>query len=293
MKIIANPRAGHGQGFRNVVRLREVIRRRGFDCTPILTDGPGHATEIARRLAEASEPRIAVMGGDGTIGEVVDGIVGSGTEMGVIPMGTGNDVARSLGLPRNDLEAALVVALSGSSRPVDVGRERDRHFVSVLGLGFPSLVADRANATTWLHGSPAFFFAVYKALYRLRPVPLKIELDDRTLELDCVAVLIQNTPYTGGGLLMAPGATVDDGMLDVVVVGEIGRLDLMVHFPRAYRGRHLEHPAFEVYRTRSVRIEAAESLPKMFDGDLCGSTPVEVSVVRGGVRIVVPSGSRS
>ena len=291
MKIIANPRAGHGQGGKNVEQLRKTIRRHGLDCTPILTERPGHAGEIARELAAASEPRLAVMGGDGTIGEVVDAIVGSDTELAVLPTGTGNDVARSLGIPLRDLDAGLEIARTGAVRAIDVGRERDRHFISVLGIGFPAVVAAEANGITWIKGSPAFFVAVYKALHRMRPVPLVIELEDRTLELDAVAVLVQNTPYTGGGLHMAPGAELDDGILDVVVVDAIGRLELMVHFPKAYRGRHLEHPGFSLHRSRTVRIRSATPLPKMFDGDLFGATPLEADVVPGGVRVVVPAGS--
>ncbi|MFN2383525.1 MAG: diacylglycerol kinase family protein [Gemmatimonadota bacterium] len=287
MVILSNPRAGHGSGGRRVEALRRGIEQRGLDCTVVCTERPGHATELARREVASGHPRFAVMGGDGTIAEVVNAIVGSDIELGVIAMGTGNDVARSLGLPINDLEAGLEVALTGASRPIDVGRERDRHFISVLGLGFPSVVAAATNTMTWLKGSPAFFVAVYQGLHRLRAIPMRITLDDRTIELDAVAVLVQNTPYTGGGLHMAPQAAVDDGVLDVVVVERIGRLSLMLNFPKAYWGRHFDHPSFAVYRSRTVRIETDESLPKMFDGDLCGSTPVEASVIPGGVRLVV------
>jgi diacylglycerol kinase (ATP) len=288
MKIIVNPRAGHRRGNRNLEKLNSVIRRRGFDCTPIPTEYPGHATELARSLAEESEPRIGVVGGDGTIAEVVNGIVESDTELGIASVGTGNDVARSLDLPVNDVEAALEIALGGEARPIDFGRERDRDFISVLGLGFPAIVADEANAATWLKGSAAFFVAVYKALHRLEAVPLEIELDDRTIERKCVAVMVQNTPYTGGGLHMAPEAELNDGLFDVVVVDDIGRFDLMVNFPKAYRGRHLEHPSFTAIRSRSVKIRTVTELPKMFDGDLCGTSPVEAEVVPGGVRIAVP-----
>ena len=181
MMVIANPRAGHGRGERSIRRLRDAIRRRGYDCTVVPTEHPGHATELARRAADAGDPRVIVMGGDGTISEVVNGLIGSDTELGIIPMGTGNDVARSLGIPRGRLEAALDLAVQGETRPIDVGRERDRHFISVLGVGFPAIVAEQANAFTRLHGSAAFFVAVYKGLHRLRPVPLKIRLDDRSL----------------------------------------------------------------------------------------------------------------
>ncbi|MBW3660505.1 MAG: diacylglycerol kinase family lipid kinase [Gemmatimonadetes bacterium] len=288
MMVIANPRAGHGRGLRNLERLREAVRRRGVDCAVVGTDRPGHATELARRAAESGSPRVGVMGGDGTISEVANGLVGSPTAMAVLPMGTGNDVARSLGIPRG-LEEALDLAVHGQARPIDIGRERDRFFVSVLGVGFPTIVAEEANAIDWLHGSPAFFVAVYKALHRLRAIPLRIELDDKAIEGDCVAVLVQNTPYTGGGLKMAPEAKVDDGALDVVIVEDIGRLDLMINFPRVYRGGHFAHPSFTAHRTRAIRIESTETLSKMFDGDICGTTPLEAEVVPGGIQMVLPA----
>ncbi|MGH2690473.1 MAG: diacylglycerol/lipid kinase family protein, partial [Actinomycetota bacterium] len=170
MKIIANPRAGHGKGARNIQALRDAIRRRGRDDTVLLTERAGHATEIARELA-GNEPRIAVLGGDGTIGEVADALTGSGTELAILSVGTGNDVARSLGLPLNDLETSLDVAFDGQVREIDVGWERDRHFVSVLGVGFPAVVAEQANHTR-LQGSAAFFVAVYRAMSRLEPVSM-------------------------------------------------------------------------------------------------------------------------
>jgi diacylglycerol kinase (ATP) len=290
MVIIANPRAGHGKGAGNVERLRGMVRRRGLDGRVVVTEEPGHATDLARALVEAGEPRIAAMGGDGTIGEVANALIGTDVELAVVSMGTGNDIARSLGLPLNDLSASLILAFEGDAHPMDVGRERDRAFLSVLGLGFPAVVAAEANHFTWLKGPPAFFAAVYKAVHRLRAVPLVIELDDLTLDMECAAVMIQNTPYTGGGLLIAPSARVDDGLLDVVVVDDIGKWNLMVNFPKVYSGRHLEHPSFSAYRSSRVRIESRERLPKMFDGDLCGWTPVEAEVQRAALRVVRPAG---
>jgi diacylglycerol kinase (ATP) len=289
MMIIANPRAGHGAGAGNIEKLRDLIRRRGLDCTAVPTERPGHATELARQFAETNGSRLGVMGGDGTISEVVQALVGSNVELAILSMGTGNDVARSLRLPLNDLDAALEIAVEGRARPVDVGHERERHFISVLGVAFPALVAAEANRMRFVRGSAAFFVSVYKALHRLRAVPLVIDLDEGTLELDCVAVMVQNTPYTGGGLHMAPTARVDDGILDVVIVERIGKLDLMINFQKAYKGRHFEHPSISLHRSRSVTIRSAEPLPKMFDGDLCGWTPVEADVVPGGLQVVQPA----
>lgn len=288
MKIIANPSAGRGRGNRFLEGLKECLERRRVRHEILLTRRPGHATELARGLVESGARRLCVMGGDGTISEAVNGIVPAGAELGIISVGRGNDVARSLGIPYNNIDAAVDVVLSGVPRPVDVGWERDRHFLSVLGFGFPALVARESNRMRRFRGSATFFVAVYKVLYRMEAFPIRLALDERTLELECTSVMIQNTPYTGGGLLMSPQSQVDDGYFDIVVVGPIGKLDLMLNFPRIYRGGHLQHSSFSLYRSRSVNIECPLPLEKMFDGELDGVAPVEARVLDRAIRIIVP-----
>jgi diacylglycerol kinase (ATP) len=169
-----------------------------------------------------------------------------------------------------------------------VGWEQERCFISTLGLGFPAVIAQEANKMKYLKGSPAFFIATYKAINHLRAIPVKITLDNETLNVNCTSVLIQNTPFCGGGLLMAPAARMDDGLFDVVVVKDIGKVDLMLNFPKIYSGRHLEHPKFSLYRSRSVRIDTPTNQSKMFDGDIYGQTPVNAKVLRGAATIIGP-----
>ena len=216
-------------------------------------------------------------------------MVGFEVELGIISAGTGNDLARSLGLPYNKPEKALGVILTGGPTKVDVGWEQDRCFVSTLGLGFPAIIAHEANKMKYLKGPPAFFIAAYKAISRLRPTPARITLDNAILDVNCTSVLIQNTRFCGGGLLMAPAARTDDGLFDVVVVNDIGKVDLMLNFPKIYSGRHLKHPKFSLYRSRSVRIDTLTNLSKMFDGDIYGQAPVNAKVLRGAVTIITPA----
>ena len=239
MKIIANPKAGHKRGVRAIKELRLLLGAREINYELFETRHPGHATELARRLAEKGARRIIIVGGDGTISEVVNATVNTEIELGVISVGTGNDLARSLGLPYNKPEKALEVVLTGEPAKVDVGWEQDRCFISTLGLGFPVIIAQEANKMKYLKGSSAFFIAAYKAINHLRSIPVTITLDDATLSVNCTSVLIQNTRFCGGGLLMAPAARMDDGLFDVVVVNNIGKVDLMLNFPKIYSGRHL------------------------------------------------------
>lgn len=289
MKIIVNPKAGHGRGLRQIDQLQRKLKENALDYQLIATARAGHATEIARELASSGEERIVVMGGDGTIAEVVNGVVGSDIELGLIPVGTGNDLARSLGVPFNDLDGALRVLETGRVKRIDVGRERDRHFILMVAVGFPALVAEQTNRMKRLRGPAAFFVAVYRALHRMQTVPVKLALDEKVMELECSSILVQNTPYCGGGQLMAPGASLQDGELDIIVVRPIGKLSLMVNFPKVYQGRHIEHPAFSQFRAKRVSIETPVRLKKMFDGDLFGETPVEAEACHKVLRVVVPA----
>lgn len=287
MKVIVNPVAGHGRSPRFLSELKSCLQARGLKWDFFETNRPGHARELAEEMVRQGSNRLVVMGGDGTISEVMNGILGSDLELGVISVGTGNDVARSLGLPVNKPEKALDIILNGRVLLMDVGCEGNRHFLSLLGVGFPVIVAEEANRMKHLKGPPAFFIAVYKALYKMRATAVHLQLDGRRLDVKCTSIMVQNTPYTGGGLLMAPDARMDDGLLDVVIVEDIGKFDLMVNFPKVYKGTHFSHPSFSVYRARNIKIESEEKLPKMVDGDAAGNLPAFITVREKALKVIV------
>ncbi|RPJ60338.1 MAG: diacylglycerol kinase family lipid kinase [Acidobacteria bacterium] len=287
MKVIANPEAGRGRGSRQVAQLRRWMEEHRVEHELLITERPGHATELAGRAAASGARRLIVAGGDGTISEVANALVVTEVEMGIVAIGTGNDVARTLNLPYNDVAKAADIATGGRVRSIDLGREGGRFFVSSVGLGFASDVVEQSNRPGWLTGSAAFFVAVHRALRKLRSIRIVLELDGAARELDCVSVLVQNTAYTGGGLRIAPEATVDDGLLDVAVIGPIGKLNLVANFPKLYRGTHSNHPQFALYRARKVRVQTAVPLPKMLDGDICGSSPLEAEIVPQALKVVV------
>ena len=180
--------------------------------------------------------------------------------------------------------------LKGEVLEIDVGWERERCFISTLGLGFPAIIANETNKMKYLKGPSAFFIATYKAITQLQPVPMSITLDEETLDLNCTSILVQNTRFCGGGLLMAPAAQTNNGLFDVVVVGDIGKADLLLNFPKIYSGHHLKHPKFSLYRSQTVKIDTPVSLKKVFDGDIYGETPVNAKALRGAIKIIAPTG---
>lgn len=289
--VILNPRSGKGTGSRTETDLRRELQKRRVEFDLCKTEGPGHASVLTRSGLERDYGVVVVVGGDGTISEAASVLIeSSSVPLGIVPLGTGNDLARNLGLPIGSVKRALDVIEQGTTRVIDVGSDAGEVFVSVLGLGFPVTVAETANRVRFLRGTAAFFWGVYASLRSMHAFPVQLKIDDQSLSLEATSILIQNTALTGGGLKTAPGAQLDDGFLDVVVVEKIGRLSLMVNFPKVYRGRHLDHPRFRAYRCREVEVHCPFPVPKMGDGDSRGHSPIRAFVRPEALRVLAPAG---
>ncbi|MGE5509176.1 MAG: diacylglycerol/lipid kinase family protein [Chitinophagales bacterium] len=294
--VIANPIAGRHRVQAELPRLRELCARH-FPGNPLLlTEGPGHAEQLAREAAAAGYDRVVAVGGDGTVGEVLNGLAYSRTALAIVPYGTGNDLARELGLPWG-LDEALACAATGARRRIDLGEEGGRYFGVIVGVGFAAEVMRQTNRRSGpVKGPAAILLAILQTLAELRPLPVTLVLDEGTPEERrtqtlLTALFVMNTRTTGGGLKLCPEAAPDDGLLDLCLMKDIGRLDLVATLPKAYKGRHVGHPKVEFYRARTVRLEASKPLTKMFDGDLFGDAPLEARLCPGALEVVVPQES--
>ncbi len=289
MRVIANPIAGRGRLKRELPRLERLLETRVGDCELLLTEGPGHAEKLAREAAARGLERVAVAGGDGTVGEVLNGLAGTSTALGIIPAGTGNDLARNLGIP-GPLEEAVACLANPRRRRIDLGQEGDRHFGVIVGVGFAADVMRRTNLRRGpAKGSSAIFLSILQTVAELRPVPVRLFLDDREpIETAITALFVMNTRTTGGGLMLCPEAVPDDGLLDICLMGDIGRLDFLATLPKAYSGKHVGHPKVGLFRARSVRLEASRPLVKMFDGDLFGDAPLNARIHPAALDVLVP-----
>ncbi len=289
VKVIINPKAGQGRAARTWSQVEKTLIARGLDYEVAVTDAPGHAIELAQAASASGWPTVAAIGGDGTINEVIQGLVHSDTALTIIPGGTGNDLARSLGIPSQAQKAANLI-WSGSPRCIDVGVESNRSFASLASVGFAVDVIHHVNQTSSLLQGPLKILAgVWKTIRQLRTHPLVVTCDGVSQRVQSVGVFVLNTKYTGGGLMMAPNADPTDGWLDVVVIREVSRWDLLTTLPRAYKGTHITHPAVELFRCRTVSVVTDYPLPKMLDGDLVGTTPLKASVAERALTVMVPS----
>ncbi len=290
--FVVNPAAGGGRTRRIWPGLRAELARRAPACAVAETRAPGEATALARKAAAEGWPVVVAVGGDGTLNEVANGLARAGSEaapaLGAIVTGRGRDACRNLGFAP-DPRVALDRALAGEARRVDLGvvswaDGRLRCFLNAAGVGFDAVVARRAAAWHW-GGTVPYVAAVLETVGTYRAAPAVIRADGRIVWSGRLTMAVAaNGAHYGGGMKIAPGADPCDGLLDLVVLGALGRLELLRWLPAVYRGAHVRNPKVTVRRERSVTIET--ELPVHADGEAAGQAPVTISVRPGGLRVV-------
>jgi len=291
--IIVNPTAGSGRGGRHVPWLREQLA--AGDSELHVTDDPAQPEALAAAAAERGCDRVIAVGGDGTVQAVVNGLLGVGrsTELAVMPIGSGNDLARSLGLP-TDIADAWAVATGRTTRRIDVARARNGHgrerwFASAGGIGFDAQVAAAmASRRGWQAGRAGYLLTTLSELRRFRNQRVRVTIDGETQEHQVLFVAIANGAYYGGGMRIAPDAQTDDGLLDVCVVGNISRLTAIREMPNLYRGTHVRNRAVTMHVARSLTVEGDPETRVHLDGEPFGGLPLEVVLHPSVLAVAVP-----
>jgi YegS/Rv2252/BmrU family lipid kinase len=253
---------------------------------------------MAARAADEGAELLVVVGGDGSVNEVANGIAGrSGVEIAVIARGTGWDFARSLSLPRN-IDRAIDVARSGETRTIDLGRatyrlwaggEAQSFFANVASAGMSGAIAQRANdSSKALGGKVSYLWATFAVFARWSSTEIHVTVDGETRQARMHDVIVANGPYVGGGMKIAPEAEPDDGTFDVLLIGDLTKRDLVLTMPKIFRGTHLPHPKAEVLRGTEVSVDADDRLPIELDGEQPGTTPARFEIVPRALRVRVP-----
>jgi YegS/Rv2252/BmrU family lipid kinase len=295
-----NPASAAGSTGRRWPELAHRCAALGLAADALLSERPGHLAELARDAVSGGATQLVVVGGDGSVNEVVNGLGATPeVEIAVIPRGTGWDFARSLGIPKR-LEDAVETALSGRVREIDLGlavfrtwagAEGRAYFANVGSAGISGAIAKRANeASKTLGGKVSYYWATLAVFVGWQTGEIRVSVDDDTREGRMIDVLVANGPSVAGGMMLCPDAEPDDGVFDVLLIGDVTKRDLMFVLPKTYRGKHLPHPRLEVLRGRAVTVDADEPLPIELDGEQPGTTPVRFEVVPRALRVRVPAG---
>jgi diacylglycerol kinase (ATP) len=293
--FLVNPASANGSTGKRWPELRRRAQELGLDAEPLLSERPGQLTDLAREAA-ASHDLLVVVGGDGTLNEVVNGIAGLDTELAVLPAGTGQDFGKTHGIPTG-FDEAVRVALEGRVKAVDLGRaifrndgaEATRWFANVGSAGMSGAVARRANSMSKrLGGRTTFFYALVREFVAWKNTEVTVTLDGDERRGAMHDVIVANGRWHGGGMKLAPDAEPDDGLFDVVLIGDVTKLDFVTTAPKLYSGKHVGHPRVEVLRSATVAVDAAQPLPIELEGETVGTTPARFEIVAGALRVRTP-----
>ncbi len=297
--VIVNPVSADGRTGRDWPKNEPLLRRFLPPFTVWITSGPNQATELAYQAVEQGYTRLAVHGGDGTVNEVVNGLLGhpkvESTALAILPYGTGADLVRTLGISHS-LTVAAGQARGNVVRKIDVGLARfldlngnpcRRHFLNVTDVGFGGDLVRYVNSHSKRWGGKfSFFRGLLVTLFQYRNKRVRIGLDDRLpFEAKVSSIVIANGQYFGGGMWVAPPARMDDGFLEVVVVGDVSRLEVLTNTRRLYRGTLAGHPKVQVFSAQTISLESEEEVFIDMDGELVGRLPVRLEVLSKKIKI--------
>jgi len=285
--LIVNPTAGHGRAAKLLAQIENQLA----DMELVQTEYSGHATLLAQRAAQSGKyEAVLAMGGDGTVAEAAMGLLDSGTPLGILPAGTGNDAARGYGIP-DRLEEALRLVQSGVARPVDSIRIGNESFLNIISVGFDAQVVKNVKRYKRL-GSMSYAVSVYQTVMQYRSMPMKLTLDEETLQGEYYLAAVGCGSHYGGNMKVLPHADPTDGWLDICLIDPVARLTTMRLLPKFIKGEHGQLDFVHFKRARHVIIEAAENAPAFeynADGDMfedCRRLDIELQQNR--LKVIMP-----
>jgi YegS/Rv2252/BmrU family lipid kinase len=252
----------------------------------VISRSATHARELARAIAEAGEETVVAIGGDGHVASIAGAVRGTATELGVIPAGRGNDLARVLEIPTKPV-AAVKLVLDGAARPIDVGEVNGAPFLGIASLGFDSEANRLANASR-LRGNAVYLYAALRALASWRHARFEVTVDGEQHRFAGYSVAVGNSRAYGGGMMLFPHAMLDDRMLDVLLVEEHSRVRFLRMMPKVFRGTHVGEPQAVFLTGQTIEIRADRTFAVYADGDPIGELPVTVRLGERQVRIIAP-----
>ena len=302
--VIVNPNSSNGKTGRKWADIREGLQNAVGDFDERFTAGPDNATSIVRDALRDGCERIVVVGGDGTNNEVVNGFfdgdepINPEAVLGFVPRGTGGDLRKTLGIG-SKLTDCLPVLERNNTRTVDLGRTRfedntgeqtNRYFINIASFGIGGLVDKKVNESSKaLGGKASFFIGTFKAMLAYRNKPIRLKVDDHFDETVVVNnIAVANGQYFGGGMWVAPEASPDDGLFDLVILGDFNALDLILQGSTIYKGTHIESPKVRTLRGRHVEASCSDQVLIDMDGEQPGRLPITLDVVPKAIKLVAP-----
>ncbi len=286
IKIIVNPLAGSGAAREIGYQVETFLCERGIEYSLDSTFRPKGATSLSKKaIAEGFELIIAV-GGDGTVNEVVNGMIGSSSALAVIPAGNENNFSKMLGLDPGNIKEACETALSGLTREVDAGKINDHYFLNGIGIGLGAEVKTKNTRFSMIKGKKGYFLHLFSALAKFRSQKLKIKMGSVDIDTHVLFSKISNGKFAGGGLKVAPNADMQDGLFDVFVLSDIGKMRFLWHLPRLFGDKQHKVQPLNLYRTSNISIKSASPIRISYDGEMLENSNYDIKMADTKIRVM-------
>lgn len=286
LTLLVNPASAHGRTLKLLPAIEQELDERRIAFRVERTRGLEDGIERALRAVEANEVPV-VISGDGLVGAIGGAMAGSETPLGIIPGGRGNDLARVLGIPDDPLGAVAVLA-EGRSRRIDVGEANGRRFLGIVSVGFDSECNRLANEVTIIRSNLVYVYSLFRTLLTWKPARFTIRTESERIRTSGYSISVANNSTFGGGMRIAPEAALDDGLLDVITVGEVGKLRFVANLRKVFKGTHIDDEQVRMLRAARVEITASRPFPVYADGEHLTELPVSVRVLPRALDVLVP-----
>jgi YegS/Rv2252/BmrU family lipid kinase len=289
--LLVNPASAHGRTLKLLPVIEQELDERRIPFRVERTRGLEDGVERALRAVEADEVPV-VISGDGLVGAVGGAMAGSETPLGVIPGGRGNDLARVLGIPDDPL-AAVAVLSAGESRRIDVGEANGKRFLGIVSVGFDSECNRLANEVTIVRSNLVYVYSLFRTLLTWKPARFTIRSESERIRTSGYSISVANNSTFGGGMRIAPKAELDDGLLDVITVGEVGKLRFVANLRKVFNGTHIDDEQVSMFRASRVEITASRPFPVYADGEHLTELPVSVRVLPRALSVLAPAAAEA
>lgn len=288
--FIINPKAGKEKSLELIPFIEEYFKDKAEEFAIRVTEHPGHATELAKEYSSMGKCRIYSVGGDGTVNEIVNGIVGTEASLGVIPTGSGNDFIRSVH-STFDIKDMIISTINGEEKSIDLARANDKYFINISSIGFDAEVvfnADKFKKMRGITGSMAYVISIVYTIFIKKVCNIKIDIDGKKMKLKVILAAIANGKYYGGGILPTPDAKVDDGLFDICMVSDLSRIKMLGLFPKYMKGQHAQLKQVSFYKGKKIYIESEADLCLNIDGEILTAQTINFEIFEKAIKVVFP-----
>lgn len=289
--FIINPAAGKGKSIELVPFIEECFKDRPEEFVVRITEYPGHATSITREYTAAGKCRIYSIGGDGTVNEIVNGIAGTDSSLGVIPTGSGNDFIRSYEQRKINIRDIIVKTINGQERSIDLARVNDKYFINISSIGFDANVvfnAEKFKKVPGITGSMAYLISIVYTIFLKKVCNIEIDIDGEKTQQNLILAAIANGRYYGGGVIPAPDAVIDDGLLDICLVRNLSRIKMLGLFPKYIKGQHGQIKQVSFKKGKKISIKSKEPLCLNIDGEIVEEKNINFEIMEKAISIIYP-----